>query len=68
MTSDGGSKEQPAGILGNRDRLREQFAVLILRPEEAVQFIRGKLAERDEFNAQVAALTGAPLPDWAGRD
>ncbi|MCA3223829.1 MAG: hypothetical protein ING41_15810 [Burkholderiales bacterium] len=68
VTRDGGSKEQPAGILGNRDRLREQFDVRILRPEEAVEFIRGKLAERDEFNAQVAALTSAPLPEWTRRD
>jgi hypothetical protein len=68
VTRDGGSKEQRAGILGNRDRLREHFDVLILRPEEAVEFIRGKIAERDEFNAKVAALTGAALPDWAGRD
>lgn len=68
VTRDGDSKEQPAGILGNRDRLREQFDVRILRPEEAVEFIREKLAERDEFNAQVAALTSEPLPEWAGRD
>lgn len=68
VTRDGGSKRQQAGILGNRDRLSEQFAIRILLPEEAVEFIRGRLAERDEFNAQVAALTGAPLPGWAGRD
>jgi hypothetical protein len=68
VTMDGGSKEQPAGILGNRDRLREQFDIRILRPEEAVEFIRGKIAERDEFNAQVAALTDTALPEWAGGD
>lgn len=68
VTRDGSSKEQPAGILGNRDRLREQFDILILRPEEAVEFIRGKIAERDEFNAQFAALTSAALPEWSGRD
>jgi hypothetical protein len=68
VTRDGDSKAQLAGILGNRDRLREQFDIRILRPEEAVEFIRGKIAQRDEFNAQVAALTGAAIPDWAGRD
>lgn len=68
VTRDGGSKAQPAGILGNRDRLREQFDIRILRPEEAVEFIRGKIVERDQLNAQVAALTGATLPDWTGRD
>jgi len=68
VTRDGGSKEQPAGILGNRDGLREQFDLRILRPEEAVDLIREKIAERDQFNAQVSALTGAALPEWAGRD
>lgn len=68
VTRDGGSKEQQAGILGNRDRLREQFAICILRPEEAVEFVRDNLRERDEFNKQVASLTGAPLPDWVGSD
>lgn len=65
VTRDGDSKEQPAGILGNRDRLREQFDILIFRPEEAVEFIRGKIEERDKFNTQVAALTGAALPEYA---
>ena len=68
VTMDGGSKKQPAGILGNRDRLREQFGIRVFRPEEAVEFIRNKIVERDEFNEQVAALTGSALPEWAGRD
>ena len=68
VTSDGGSKRQPAGILGNRDRLRELFNILILRPEEAVEFIHRKIAERDAFNAKIADLTGSALPEWAGRD
>ena len=68
VTSDGGSKRQPAGILGNRDRLRELFNILIFRPQEAVEFIHRKIAERDAFNAKIADLTGSALPEWAGRD
>lgn len=68
VTNDGGSKSQPGGILGNREKLYQCFGVLIYRPEEAVQFIRSKVAERDEFNAQVAALTGQPAPEWTGQD
>ena len=68
VTRDGGSKTQRNGILGNRDKLHHQFGVQILRPEEAAELIKTKIAERDEFNAQVAALTSAALPEWAGRD
>jgi hypothetical protein len=68
VTKDGGSKKQPRGILGNRDKLREQFNIQILQPEEAVEFIRSRIAERDNFNAQFAAMTGMPLPKWFGRD
>lgn len=68
VTEDGGSKAQPGGILGNREKLHQQFGVLIYRPEEAVEFIRSKVAERDQFNAQIAAMTGKPMPAWTGKD
>lgn len=68
VTNDGDSKSQPGGILGNREKLHQQFGVLVHRPEEAVQFIRSKVVERDEFNAQIAVLTGQPVPEWAGQD
>ena len=68
VTKDGGSESQPGGILGNREELYRQFGVLIYRPEEAVECIRSKVTERDEFNAQVAALTGQPAPGWTGQD
>jgi hypothetical protein len=68
VTNDGGSKSQPGGILGNREKLYQYFGVLIYRPEEAVQFIRSKVAERDEFNVQVAAQTGQAAPEWTGQD
>lgn len=68
VTNDGGSKSQPSGILGNREELLRQFCVRIYRPEEAVEYIRSKITERDEFNAQVAALSGKPAPEWTGHD
>ncbi len=68
VTMDGGSKRQLLGILGSRDKLRELFDISILRPEEAVTFIRERIAERDSFNAQVAEISGAALPKWWGRD
>lgn len=68
VTKDGGSKSQPGGILGNREELLRQFRVRIYRPEEAVEYIRSKITERDKFNSQVAALSGKPAPEWTGQD
>lgn len=66
VTSDGASKSQPGGILGNRDKLHG--LVKILSPEEVVEFVRNKIRERDEFNARVAQQIGADLPEWTGKD
>jgi hypothetical protein len=66
VTADGGSKTQPGGILGNRDKLRD--IVQILSPDEAVAFVREEIAKRDEFNAQVALEFGGELPSWTGAD
>lgn len=68
VTNDGGSKSQPGGILGSRDRLRAIADITILSPVEALQLIRRKIAERDAFNAQVSTLTGDPVPAWHGKD
>ena len=68
VTSDGGSRRQPGGILGNRDKLRERFNLQVLQPEEAVKLIRARIAERDSFIAQVVAMTGTALPKWFGMD
>ena len=66
VTSDGASKSQPGGILGNRDKMHG--FVTILSPEEAVEFVRNNIRERDEFNARVAQQIGAEMPEWAGKD
>lgn len=68
VTNDGDSSSQKGGILGNRDTLREQFGVEIYRPEEAVAVIREKIAVRDARNAEIAGMTGRPVPPWSGQD
>lgn len=66
ITLDGGSRKQPGGILGNRDKLKD--IVKILRDTEAVAFIREKIAERDNFNRRVSSEFGVQLPEWTGKD
>lgn len=66
VTGDGGSKTQPEGILGNRLKLRDIVQILSL--DEAVDFVRQKIRERDEFNVQVVKEFGGELPSWTGHD
>lgn len=66
VTRDGASRGQPGGILGNRHKLKD--FVQILSDGEAVEFIRDKIAGRDEFNQRVAREYGGALPEWTGRD
>jgi hypothetical protein len=68
VTTDGGSRTQPGGILGNRARLANLFGVRIVSPEEAVSLVREKLRERDAFNERVAREYGDELPNWTGKD
>jgi hypothetical protein len=66
ITNDGASKSQPGGILGNRDKLKGM--VRILSDAEAVEFIRSKIAARDELNRSIAKELGLPIPEWTGQD
>jgi len=66
VTRDGGSKTQPGGILGNRDKLRGH--VQIKTDSEAVAFVEKHIAERDAFNRRVASEIGGELPPWTGKD
>lgn len=66
VTRDGGSRAQPGGILGNRDKLKG--IARIFSDTEAVAFIREKIAERDNLNRRVAREFGGQLPEWTGKD
>jgi hypothetical protein len=68
VTLDGGSKSQPGGILGHRDTLTQRFNLRILTPNEAVDYVRAKIRERDDFNREVVREFGGQLPDWTGKD
>jgi len=66
VTDDGSSQRQPGGILGHREELRD--VVQIMRDYEAVEFIKKKIAERDNYTRKAAETSGAPIPDWVGKD
>jgi hypothetical protein len=66
VTGDGGSKAQPGGILGNREKLKDLLQ--IMSPDEAVAFVREKIQERDDFNRRVVKERGGDLPEWTGKD
>jgi len=66
ITQDGGSKKQPGGILGNREKLRHR--IRIFRPCEAVSYVKLKIKERDDFNQEFVNHYGGTLPPWSGKD
>lgn len=66
VTRDGGSRSQPGGILGSREKLSD--FVQIMSPDEAVAFVRAKIEDRDQFNRRVAREIGGELPSWTGQD
>jgi hypothetical protein len=67
VTNDGGSKRQPGGILGNRERLAH-LGVEVMRPAEAVRHVRERITARDERARQIAEFNGTPVPNWVGAD
>ena len=67
-TNDGGSRRQPGGILGNREKLLSQLGIQVLTDEEAVRLIRELIEERDSRERERSSITGQPLPQWVGRD
>jgi hypothetical protein len=66
VTADGASNSQPGGILGNRDKVKG--LVTIVSPTEAVELVKRKILERDNFNRQVAREYKLDLPSWTGID
>ena len=66
ITSDGNSKNQPGGILGNKEKLSHRLR--IFSPLDAVNFVRVKIKERDDFNRQFITHYRGALPPWTGTD
>jgi hypothetical protein len=66
VTGDGGSRSQPGGMLGNRQKLKD--IVRIMSAEEAVHFIEEQIAERDRINREIVENLGGELPEWTGKD
>jgi len=67
ITDDGGSRRQPEGILGNREKLRS-LGVEVLRDFEAVELVKQKIVERDDITREICLTNCIPLPDWVGKD
>jgi hypothetical protein len=67
ITNDGGSRSQPGGILGNREKLLE-LGVRVVTPEEAVDFVRQEIQTRDKYAREWAEFYGRPTPGWVGKD
>jgi hypothetical protein len=68
VTNDGGSRRQPGGILGNRDKLQQLLGIQVLTDGEAVVLVRKLIRERDDRERTESAITGQPLPEWVGKD
>lgn len=67
LSDDGGSKRQPGGILGNRDKLAA-LGIQGLRDHEAVELVKQKIIHRDQKAKKVVSYKDEPLPEWVGKD
>lgn len=68
ITSDGGSKSQPGGILGKRDELKKAVGVDIVTDEEAVNQVKQKIKSRDNYAREYVKRYEGQLPEWVGKD
>lgn len=68
VTNDGNSKKQPGGILGNAQVLKEQLGITVINDETAVQLVREKIQNRDNFARVIASRENIDVPDWVGKD
>jgi len=66
VTNDGGSRRQPKGMLGNKERLLNEIGVKVMRDTEAVELVEGKIIERDDRARRVTERSCATLPEWVG--
>ncbi|MCK4261634.1 hypothetical protein KAW55_01275 [bacterium] len=67
VTSDGGSKSQPGGILGHKAELKK-LGIEITSDKDAVQHVKSKIMKRDQHAISRHQKYGLPLPEWVGKD
>lgn len=68
ITRDGRSKKQPKGILGNAARLKAEIGLVVMRPDEAVEYVRESIQMRDKLTREYCSMFSVPLPLWVGAD
>ncbi|OGO81355.1 MAG: hypothetical protein A2Y21_07535 [Clostridiales bacterium GWC2_40_7] len=66
VTNDGASNRQSKGILGNSDKLKEGFNIVIMRDFESVEYVRLLIKKRDE--CILHGLKEHDLLGWVGKD
>jgi len=60
VTNDGGSRRQPGGILGNRDKLKN-VGIEVVTDEEAVALVQQLIQERDNRERERSNITEGVL-------
>lgn len=68
ITNDGDSKRQPGGILGNKDRLKNELNITVLRDIDAIRKVKHAIKNRDGRARKIAEMEGLDLPEWVGQD
>ena len=69
ITADGGSKNQPEGILGHKNQLAALIPpIQVISDHEAVKLVNDKIKSRDQSARWNAERTSIECPDWVGRD
>ena len=68
VTNDGGSKNQPGGMLGNAERLKQEMDIKVMTDEDAVALVEKRIKSRDTHCRIISERTGEPLPDWVEKD
>ncbi len=68
ITDDGDSKNQPRGILGCADDLRNILGIQVMRDYQAVDLVNKEIIERDKNASNWCKLTQTPLPGWIDKD
>jgi hypothetical protein len=68
ITNDGASKRQPRGILGSKEQLHREVGVQVMRPEDAVEIVKNRIASRDKMEMADAVRERRSVASWHGKD